>query len=120
MVETEQEMKQKLMKFFSNLTDETRLSIIMCLTEKSKTVQDIHNCIGKNKVSLSAISHQLAHLSDIGMVEFEKKGREKYFRLSDRFCWCILRNAQKHFEDKEGCPACKKMKKSYSKKTHSK
>ncbi|MEM4260137.1 MAG: metalloregulator ArsR/SmtB family transcription factor [Candidatus Woesearchaeota archaeon] len=120
MVETEQEIKQRLMKFFGTLNDETRLSIILCLTKKSKTVQDIHNCIGKNKISLSAISHQLSHLNNIGIVEFEKKGREKHFRLSDKFCWCILKNAQKHFKDKEGCPACRKMKKSYNKKTHSK
>jgi len=99
---------KKIMNFFSSLADETRLKILLGLTEKPKTVTEIHNIVGKEKMSLSAISHQLRLLSDMGIVLSERKGKEKLYRLSDDFCWCILREAYSHFgkEKKIKCPKC--------------
>ena len=102
----------KIVQFFSTLADDTRLRILLCLVEKPCNVNEIHKSIGKGKMTLSAISHQLKHLSDIEIVVYEKKGREKIFQLSDKFCWCILRDALKHFNGKTECKECCKIKKS--------
>lgn len=58
-------------------------------------------------MTLSTISHQLRQMNDFSIIEFEKKGKEKYFRLSDKFCWSVLRDAFSQF----GAPVkieCKK------------
>lgn len=100
---------KRVIQFFSTLADETRLNILVSLTERPKTVNDIYKAVGKN-LTLSAISHQLKHMSDIGIVIFKKKGREKRFELSDNFCWCILRDTFKHFKKRTSCPECSKIK----------
>ncbi|NQV09012.1 winged helix-turn-helix transcriptional regulator [Candidatus Woesearchaeota archaeon] len=102
-------INKKVLQFFSALADETRLNILKSLAEKSKTVNEIYNVVGE-EITLSAVSHQLKHMNDIGIVEFEKKGREKTFELSDNFCWCILRDAFDHFDGKTSCPHCIKIK----------
>ncbi len=107
---------KKLMQFFSSLSDETRLSILLSLAEKPKTVNEIHAYVGKNKLTLSAISHQLKQLSDTGLVTCERKGRTKVLQLSGTFCWCILRDALSHFKTKTKCKECSKlMKQGFSK-----
>jgi ArsR family transcriptional regulator len=102
-------VNKKIIQFFSTLSDETRLKILITLTEKPKTVNEIHNHIGKDKITLSAVSHQLKQLKDIDAVIYEKKGREKKFQLSETFCWCILRNSLKHFKKKTKCGECAKL-----------
>ncbi len=99
-------INQKIMQFFSSLADRTRLKILISLQEHPQTVGAIHDNVGRRKVTLSAISHQLRQLSDLGIVTYERRGREKLFRLSDSFCWCILRDAFKHFEGKSKCKEC--------------
>ncbi|MBI2151146.1 winged helix-turn-helix transcriptional regulator [Candidatus Woesearchaeota archaeon] len=101
----------KITGFFSCLSDETRLKIILSILEQPKTVNEIHQMLGEEKLALSAVSHQLTLMSNLGIVEFEKTGRSKSFRLSKQFCWCILRKALGHFEEKGGCKACQEAKK---------
>ena len=93
-----EQVNRKVVDFFSALSDETRLKILRSLMEKDKTVGDIHKSVGGKKLTLSAISHQLKHLSLLGIVVYKKRGREKHFHLSDKFCWCMLRDAFKHFK----------------------
>jgi len=88
---------KRIMQFFSSLADETRLSILLSLSDGAKTVNQIHDYVGKDKLSLSAISHQLRLLSDIDMVNYKRNGKEKIFELSNDFCWCIVRDVFKHF-----------------------
>ncbi len=92
-------------QFFSSLADETRLKILVGLMEESKNVGQVHEFVGGG-ITLSAISHQLKLLSSLGIIIPEKKGREKYFTLSNNFCWCILRDAFKH---KKNCKECSKI-----------
>ena len=106
---TNKELKN-ILQFFSALSDKTRLNIILSLLKQPRTVSDLHNAIGKDKISLSAISHQLKYLNDLNIIEYEKKGRKKYFRLSSMFCWCILKDAIKHFDNNIKCKNCKKVK----------
>jgi len=91
---------EKVLNFFSCLADKTRLKIILGIAEKSKSVNEIYKFVGKEKMTLSAISHQLKQLSDLNIVKFEKKGKEKLFRLSEDFCWCVLRDAFGQFGSK--------------------
>jgi|TARA_Y100000031_G_C8130473_1_gene342649 DNA-binding transcriptional ArsR family regulator len=104
-------INNKVMQFFSNLSDETRLNIVLSLRNGPRNVNDIHNHIGKDKLTLSAVSHQLRQLSQADIVHFEKKGRHKYFHLSEHFCWCILEDALNHFSGKKECKGCCKIKK---------
>lgn len=91
------EMKQKRMvQFFSALADETRLKILTSLTSGAKTVSEIHSQF-EESITLSAVSHQLKILSSTEIIEGKKSGREKKYSLSGEFCWCILRDAAKHF-----------------------
>ena len=102
---------KKVTKFFSSLSDETRLNIILALSEKPRTVTDIHKYVGKDKLTLSAISHQLKQLSDLNIINYKKEGKEKTFELSDKVCWCILRDTFDQFNKKLNinCRKCKTM-----------
>lgn len=100
--------KKNVLNFFSSLADETRLKILLSIASEKKNVSKIHDFVGKNTMTLSAISHQLRTLSDLGIVISNKEGQEKYFELSDKFCWCILRDAFKQFDSniKIKCKKC--------------
>ena len=105
------ETDKKVSRFFSAIADPTRLKIIRTLMEGEKTVNGIYAELGKEKMTLSAVSHQLKYLEQIGVIEFEKKGREKTFTTSKNFCWCILRDAYKHYGEKCECKECAKARK---------
>ncbi len=92
-----EEAEKKVMQFFSSLADETRLHILLSIAENPKTVNEIYDFVGRDKMTLSAISHQLKQLNDLGIVIYNKKGKEKYFELSDKFCWCILKDTFSQF-----------------------
>ena len=111
-----EQIDKKVIQFFSSLSDETRLKILMTLMEGKKTVNEIHAYVGKDNITLSAISHQLRQLSDIGLVLYKKQGREKIFQLSDGFCLCIIRDALKHFKKKTRCKKCSEIKNKTNKK----
>jgi len=92
---------KKTTQFFAALSDETRLKILLSISDEPKTVNKIHESIGKEKITLSAVSHQLKKLADLEIVVYKKKGKEKTFNLSDKFCWCILKDVLKHFKFKQ-------------------
>ena len=92
--------KQKVINFFASLADETRLKILLAIANGPQTVNHIHEFVGKEKMTLSAISHQLKTMSDLNIVKNVKKGKEKFYELSDDFCWCILRDAFSQFGNK--------------------
>ena len=89
-------INNKIVQFFSALSDETRIKILKSLMDKKRTVNEIHRHL--KDVTLSAVSHQLKYLTILDIVEYKKKGREKIFTLSNKFCWCMLRDAFKHFK----------------------
>lgn len=101
----DERVNKKVLQFFSSLADETRLKILISLVNGPKNVNEIHNCIGKDKMTLSAISHQLKQLNDIDVIFYKREGKEKRFNLTNKFCWCILRDAFKHFNGTK-CKSC--------------
>jgi len=98
------EDSKAIVKYFSMLSDETRLKIIRCLAKKEMSVSDIHRKV--RDVTLSAVSHQLRLMSDIDMVRSARKGRNRYFRLSDKYCWCGLRTSLDYFKKEKRCRHC--------------
>lgn len=96
----------KVLQFFSSISDRTRLGILLSLTEKNKTVNEIYGDVGSH-ITLSAVSHQLKLLDNMKVISYEKKGRERYYKLSEDFCWCILEDAFKHFNGKCKCAKMK-------------
>ena len=100
------EITKKITKFFSALADETRVNILLQLKDNPKTVTKIHNFFG-NEITISAISHQLRLLYDNDIVVMKKKGRERIYGLSQKYCWCILKDAKNHFDEKT-CKSCMK------------
>ncbi len=108
---TYEEAKKNVLNFFSSLADETRLKILMSLATEKKNVGEIYEFVGKDTMTLSAISHQLKQLSDLRIVNSQKIGKERFFELSDNFCWCILRDAFSQFGKniKIKCKKCSKV-----------
>ena len=103
-----EDAKRNALIFFSSLADETRLKILLSIANEKKNVGEIYDYVGRNNMTLSAISHQLKNLFDLGIVTSKKEGQEKYFELSENYCWCILRDVFKQFNDniKIKCKKC--------------
>ena len=57
--------KNKVLDFFASLADETRLKILLSIAKKPKNVNEIYDFVGRDKITLSAISHQLNHLKNL-------------------------------------------------------
>jgi ArsR family transcriptional regulator len=104
------ESMQRVMQLFTSLSDETRLKILLSLVDGEMKVNDIYEYVGKENMTLSAISHQLKMLNDLNLVVRERKGKEIFYKLSEDFCWCILRNAFQHYHEGTKCKACMKLK----------
>jgi len=82
--------ERKLARIFSALSDETRIKILDFLILHGKlTVNQIRELIG---TSLPAISYQLRILLSANLVKYEKKGKEKFFSITDE-------NVRKILED---------------------
>lgn len=109
MNKVQNQAEKKVMQFFSSLADKTRLHILLSMAEEPKTVNEIYEFVGKDSLTLSAISHQLRQLSDMGIVFYKRNGKEKLFELSDKFCWCILKDTFEQFNIniKIECKKCK-------------
>lgn len=97
----------KIIKFFDVLADETRLRILVSMANNPITVNEIHKAV--DNLTLSAISHQLRMMSNLDIVRFERKGRKKFYRLSDTYCWCPLRDAFSQYNKKTKCSHCAKI-----------
>ena len=84
---------RKLARLFSALSDETRIQILNLLNEGELTVNAIRDVIG---TSLPAISYQLRILSSADLVKYDKRGRKKFFRISDAHVKTILNQGLIH------------------------
>jgi len=92
----------KLTQIFSSLSDETRLKIVISLMDNPKNVNEIFQAIGQN-ITLSAVSHQLKQLTQVGLLVSKKEGREKKYSLSQDFCWCIVKKGLNHYSNGHKC-----------------
>lgn len=87
--------EKKLANFFSAMSDPTRLKIIRSISSRRLNVNDISRELG---VSISAVSHQLRQLYNLGLVKYEKNGREKFYIVSDNHVIRIIKEGVDHIE----------------------
>lgn len=67
-------------KFFRGLSDPTRLSVLLTLLDKEKTVGEIVENIHQSQ---SNVSNHLKCLSDCGLVKNRRNGKNVYYSLRD-------------------------------------
>lgn len=88
-----QEYIPLISRFFKVIGDETRLKIMMVLSEDEVSVNDIAVALNMTK---SAISHQLKLLKAEGHIRSEKRGKQIYYTLDDLHVVEILNKASEH------------------------
>ena len=82
----------ELSRFFGALSDPTRLRIIGALASGEELcVCDIANVVG---ISLSATSHQLRKLRDLGVVTYRADGRMAHYRLCNDLLPALIQQAR--------------------------
>jgi len=86
----------ELSETFKNLSDFTRLKILLSLAEDELCVCDIAALTG---VSVSAISHQLRLLKNNRLVSHRKEGKMVYYSLDDEHINKIVNEASKHCKE---------------------
>ncbi len=79
-MESEIESKQKLLKFFKALGDETRLGIVEYLLHEEWFACDFANMISKDQTT---ISRHLKVLVQAEILTSERKGRNIVYRIKD-------------------------------------
>ena len=87
----------KLAKFFKILGDITRTKILFALDKNEMCVCDIANVLGMSK---SSISHQLSTLRKSGIVKYRKEGKEVYYMLDDDHVKQLFEIGIEHVEHK--------------------
>ncbi len=78
-------------KFFRGLSDSTRLSVLLTLMDRERTVGEI---VTKTKQSQSNVSNHLKCLSDCGLVNNRREGKNIYYSLRDPKTKKLLRLSQ--------------------------
>lgn len=86
---------QEIAQVFQVLGDPTRVRIVFALSNAELCVCDLALLLG---LSVSATSHQLRFLRNLGLVTFRKEGRLVYYTLSDAHVERLLNDAVAHFE----------------------
>lgn len=77
------------------LSTPSRVRILACLTEESRSVSDLANAVGMEQ---SAVSHQLRILRYLRLVVGERSGRTVTYSLHDDHVAVLLREAVSHVE----------------------
>lgn len=86
----------RLADFFKLLSGETRIKILLALSEAELCVCDLSETL---KMSISAVSHQLKELREGGMVKFRRDGKENYYSLEIQHLEPILEQALEHLQE---------------------
>ncbi len=78
---------------FKVLSDPTRVKIVFALSRAELCVCDLAALLG---LSVSAVSHQLRLLRNLGLVKYRKAGRLAYYSLNDDHTEQLLHDVLKH------------------------
>jgi len=92
----EDNLINNLAQTFKNLSDFTRLKILISLAEDELCVCDL---AALTNVSVSAISHQLRLLKNSRLVKYRKDGKMVYYSLDDQHINKIVNEATKHCKE---------------------
>ncbi len=83
----------KLTDIFKVLGDSTRTKILFTLSKGELCVCDIAHVLG---LSLSAVSHQLRLLRNLGLVKYRNKGKMVFYTLDDAHIMKLVEEGIKH------------------------
>ena len=92
----EKHSPETLVKFFKLLSSETRIKILLALSDIELCVCDLSATLG---MSISAISHQLRELKYGGVVKSRKVGKIAYYSLNLCHVKSILETTIEHLEE---------------------
>lgn len=82
---------------FKALSDATRLKIAYALTlEKELCVCDVANILG---TTTATASHHLRYLRNMGLADYEKRGKLVFYSLADDHVHQLVRIACEHAEE---------------------
>lgn len=84
---------EEITDIFKVLGDKTRTKILYMLSKGELCVCDIAHVLG---LSLSATSHQLRILRNLGLVKYRSEGRMAFYRLDDNHIMNLVREGIKH------------------------
>ena len=90
---------EALAALFSALGDPTRLRIVAALEQGELCVGDVAAAV---RLSVSASSHQLRVLRDLGLVRPRRDGRLVYYALDDEHVSTLYRQALEHVTHAQG------------------
>ena len=76
----DKESTKKIARFFSVFADCTRLRLLSALAISPLCVTDLANILDTNQTT---VSHQLKTLRDLGMVDFERRGKILYYKITN-------------------------------------
>ena len=93
----DEDLLNKLAKFFKILGDTTRTKILYALDKNQMCVCDIANVLNMSK---SSISHQLGTLRRSGIVKCKKIGKEVFYMLDDDHVKEVFEVGIEHIEHK--------------------
>lgn len=83
----------KLADIFKVLADNTRTKILLTLSQGELCVCDIAHVLG---LSLSAVSHQLRMLRNLGLVKYRNEGRMAFYSLDNNHIMKLVKEGIKH------------------------
>ena len=86
----------KLTDIFKILGDSTRAKILLALSKEELCVCDISHVLG---LSLSAVSHQLRLLRNLGLVKYRNEGKMVFYSLDDEHITRLIKEGIEHIRE---------------------
>jgi DNA-binding transcriptional ArsR family regulator len=86
-------------RFFSNLSNPTRLAAIEKLAEKPLSVNELAQALGQEQ---SMISHNLKPLLDCNFIYLQRKGKQRIYSVNHETIDALFQVIQNHAE--KFCP----------------
>ncbi|HDL65170.1 MAG TPA: ArsR family transcriptional regulator [Proteobacteria bacterium] len=83
----------RLTDIFKVLSDRTRTKILLALSKGELCVCDVAHVVG---LSLSAVSHQLRMLRNLGLVTYRNKGKMVFYDLNNKHIMKLVEEGIKH------------------------
>jgi DNA-binding transcriptional ArsR family regulator len=81
---------------FRAFSDVSRVRILSVLTAQEMNVGDLAEVIG---ISVSAVSHQMRGLPQMGLAAARRNGREVFYRIEDEHIIVLFQQGVRHIQD---------------------
>jgi len=86
-----------LAETFRVISDATRIKILLVLKEEELCVCDISSVL---ELSVSAVSHQLRLLRNLGLVKYRNEGKLVFYSLSDQCVIKLIKEGMRHSKER--------------------